>query len=106
VFHSYAREVWVDSKKMKVIEVVYRGLVKSLLWVRKITSTSIMLAKFGKFPFKHFTWGQMLLYYNYVSMVTKNCILRKAWEAQLAMLVVRKKCWARSMKKWLLHNQP
>jgi hypothetical protein len=29
-----------------------------------------------------------------------------AWEAQLAMLVVRKKCWAGFRKKWLLKNQP
>jgi hypothetical protein len=30
---SYAYEVWVDSKKIEVIEVVYRGFVKSLLGV-------------------------------------------------------------------------
>jgi len=82
----------VDSKKIEVIEIVYRGFFNSLLEVRKITSTSIMLAEFGKFPFEHFAWGQALLYYNHVSMVTKNCILGKAWEAQLAMLVAGKKC--------------
>jgi hypothetical protein len=65
-----------------------------------------MLAEFGKFPFEHFAWGQTLLYYNRVSTITKNCILRKAWEAQLVMLVTRKKCWAGSVKKWLLQNQP
>jgi hypothetical protein len=42
---------------------------------------SIMLAKFGKFPFEHFAWGQTLLYYNHVSMVIKDHILGKAWEA-------------------------
>jgi hypothetical protein len=78
---SYACEVWVDSKKIEAIEVVYRGFLKSLLKVRKITSTSIMLAEFGKFPFQHFTWGQALLYYNRVSTVTKDHILGKAWEA-------------------------
>ncbi len=65
-----------------------------------------MLVEFGKFPFEHFAWGQTLLDYNYVSMVTKDCILGKAWEAQLAMLVVGKKCWAEFMKKWLFQNQP
>jgi hypothetical protein len=40
-----------------------------------------MLAEFNKFPFKHFTWGQALLYYNHVNIVTKNHILKKAWEA-------------------------
>jgi hypothetical protein len=30
---NYACEVWVDSKKIKVIEVVYRGFLKSLLEV-------------------------------------------------------------------------
>jgi hypothetical protein len=70
--------------------------------VWKTTSTSIVLAKFGKFPFEHFAWGQALLYYNHVSTVTKDDILGKAWEAQFAMLVVGKKCWARSVKKWLL----
>jgi hypothetical protein len=54
---NYAYEVWVDSKKIEVIEVVYRRFFKSLLGVRKITSTSIVLAEFGKFPFEHFAWG-------------------------------------------------
>jgi hypothetical protein len=31
---SYAYEVWVDSKKIKAIEVVYRGFFKSLLGVQ------------------------------------------------------------------------
>ncbi len=54
---SYACEVWVDSKKIEVIEVVYRRFLKSLLEVWKKTNTSIVLAKFGKFPFEHFAWG-------------------------------------------------
>jgi len=78
---SYAYEIWVDSKKIKTIEVVYRGFLKSRLKVRKTTSTSIVLVEFNKFPFEHFAWGQALLYYNHVSMVTKNRILGKAWEA-------------------------
>jgi len=78
---NYACEVWVDSKKIKVIEVVYRRLLKSLLGVRKTTSTSIVLAEFGKFPFEHFAWGQALQYYNRVSTVIKDRILGKAWEA-------------------------
>jgi hypothetical protein len=94
----------VDSKKIEAIEVVYRRFLKSLVKAQKTTSTSIVLAKFGKFPFKHFAWGQTLLYYNRVSTVTKDRILGKAWEAQLAMFVARKKCWAGSMKKWLLKN--
>jgi hypothetical protein len=65
-----------------------------------------VLAKFGKFPFEHFAWGQTLLYYNRVSTIIKDHILRKAWETQLAMLTTRKKCWAKSVKKWLLKNQP
>jgi len=71
----------VDSKKIEAIEVVYRGFFKSLLRVQKTTNMSIVLAKFGKFPFKHFAWGQTLLYYNHVSTVTKDRILGKAWEA-------------------------
>ncbi len=101
---SYACEVWVDFKKIKAIEVVYRRFFKFLLGVQKTTSTSIVLAKFGKFPFEHFAWGQALLYYNHVSMVTKN-FLGKAWDAQLIMLAAGKKCWARSMTKWLFRNQ-
>jgi hypothetical protein len=54
---SYAYEVWIDYKKIEAIEVVYRRFLKSLLEVRKTTSMSIMLAKFGKFPFEHFAWG-------------------------------------------------
>jgi len=103
---SYACEIWVDSKKIEAIEVVYRRFFKSLFGVRKTTSTSIVLAKLSKFPFEHFAWGQALLYYNRVNTVIKDRILGKAWEAQLAMLVARKKCWAGSMKKWLLQNQP
>jgi membrane-associated HD superfamily phosphohydrolase len=41
---SYACEVWVDSKKIEAIEVVYQGFFKSLLRVRKTTSMSIVLA--------------------------------------------------------------
>jgi hypothetical protein len=95
---SYAYEVWVDSKKIKAIEIVYRGFLKSLLGVQKTTSMSIVLAEFGKFPFEHFAWGQALMYYNRVSTIIKDGILGKAWEAQLTMLVARKKCWARSVK--------
>jgi hypothetical protein len=83
---SYACEFWVDSKKIEAIEVVYRGFFKSQFRVQKTTSTSIVLTKFGKFPVEHFRWGQVLLYYNHVSMVTKDRILRKAWEAQLTMI--------------------
>jgi hypothetical protein len=103
---SYACEVWVDSKKIELIEVVYRGFFKSLLRVRKTTNTSIVLAEFSKFPFEHFAWGQALLYYNRVSTIIKDRILGKAWEAQLIMLTAGKKCWAESVKKWLLKNQP
>jgi hypothetical protein len=78
---SYAYEVWVDSKKIEATEVVYQGFLKTLLRMRKTTSTSIVLAKFGNFPFEHFAWGQALLYYNCVSTVTKDRILGKAWEA-------------------------
>ncbi len=103
---NYACEVWVDSKKIKAIEVVYRVFFKFLLEVRKTTSTSIVLAEFGKFPFEHFAWGQALLYYNRVNTITKDCILGKAWEAQIIMLAVGKKCWTGSVKKWLFKNQP
>ncbi len=65
---------------------MYQGFFKSLLGVRKTTSTSIVLVEFGKFPFEHFAWGQALMYYNRVSMVIKDRILGKAWEAQLTML--------------------
>ncbi len=73
--------------------------------MQKITSTSIVLAKFRKFPFEHFAWGQALLYYNRVSTIIKDHILGKAWEAQFAMLTTGKKCWAGFVKKWLLKNQ-
>jgi hypothetical protein len=56
------------------------------------------------YPCLHFAWGQALLYYYRVSTVTKDRILGKAWEAQLVMLVARKKCWVESVKKWLLKN--
>jgi hypothetical protein len=78
---SYACEVWLDSKKIKAVEVVYRGFFEFLFGVRKTTSTSILLAEFVKFPFEHFAWGQSLLYYNHVNMVIKDRILGKAWEA-------------------------
>jgi hypothetical protein len=63
-----------------------------------------MLVEFGKFPFEHFAWGQVLLYYNRVNTIIRDRILGKAWEARLVMLAVRKKCWARSVKEWLLKN--
>jgi hypothetical protein len=82
----------VDFKKIKVIEVVYRRFLKSLLKVRKITSTSIMLAEFGKFPFEHFAWGQALLYYNRGNTVTKNCILGSP---------TRYVCYGKEMLGWI-----
>jgi hypothetical protein len=100
----YACEVWVDFKKIEAIEVVYRRFVQSLLGVQKRTRTPIVLAEFRKFLFEHFAWGQVLLYYNRVSMAIKDRILGKARKAQLTMLVVGKKCWARSVKKWILKN--
>ncbi len=103
---NYGYEVWVDSKKIEVIEVVYWGFLKFLLKVRKTTSTSIVPTEFNKYPFEHFAWGQVLLYYNRVSTIIKDHILGKAWEAQLIMLTTKKKCWAGSVKKWLLKNQP
>ncbi len=74
--------------------------------MQKKTNMPIVLLEFSKFAFEHFAWGEMLLYYNYVSTITKDHILGKAWEAQLAMLVTGKKCWVKSVKKWLLNNQP
>jgi hypothetical protein len=65
-----------------------------------------VLANFGKFPFEHFAWAQMLLYYNCVNKVIKDHIMGKAWEAQLAMFAIRKKYWVGSVKKWLFQNQP
>jgi hypothetical protein len=50
--------------------------------------------------------GISIANYNCVSTIIKNHILGKAWEAQLTMLIARKKCWAKSVKKWLLQNQP
>jgi hypothetical protein len=47
---SYVCEVWVESKKIKVIEIVYQGFLKSLLRVQKTTSTSIMLGKIWQIP--------------------------------------------------------
>ncbi len=47
---SYACEVWVDSKKIEAIEVVYQGFLKSLLRVWKTTSTSIMASKIWQIP--------------------------------------------------------
>jgi hypothetical protein len=85
---------------------MYRGFFKSLLVVWKTINTSIVLAEFSKFPFEHFTWGQTLLYYNRVSTIIKDHILGKAWEAQLTMFIVGKKCWARFVKKWLFKNKP
>jgi hypothetical protein len=37
---SYAYEVWVDSKKIKAIEIVYWRFLKSLLGVRKNLTNS------------------------------------------------------------------
>jgi hypothetical protein len=65
-----------------------------------------VLTEFDKFPFEHFAWGQALLYYNRASTITKDRILGKAWEAQLTMLAMEKKCWVGSVEKWTFKNQP
>jgi hypothetical protein len=89
---NYACEVWVDSKKIEAIKVVHQRFLKSLLGVQKTTIMSIVLVEFSKFPFEHFAWGQGLIYFNRVSMVIKDYILRKAWEAQFDVLAMGKKC--------------
>ncbi len=83
---NFAYEVWVDSKKIEAIEVMYRRFLKSLFRVQKTISTSIVLAEFGKFPFEHFEWGQVLLYFNRVNMVTKDCILGNGKPSSLCLL--------------------
>jgi hypothetical protein len=93
---SYACEVWVDSKKIKAIKVVYRGFLKLLLGVRKTTSTFIMLTEFGKFPIEHFAWGQALLYYNRVSPVIKDRILGKGMGSP-----ARYACCGKEMLGWI-----
>jgi hypothetical protein len=47
----------VDSKKIKTIEVVYLRFLKFLLGAWKTTSTSIVLAEFGKIPLLTFCMG-------------------------------------------------
>jgi hypothetical protein len=66
---NYACEVWMHSKKIKVIKIVYWKFFKSLLGVRKTTSMSIVVVEFDKFPFEHFAWGQAILYYNRVNTI-------------------------------------
>ncbi len=78
---SYACEIWVDSKKIEAIEVMYQRFFKSLLGVRNTTNTSIVLVEFGKSPLNTLHGDKALLYYNRVSTVTKDRILGKAWEA-------------------------
>jgi len=73
---SYAYEVWVDSKKLKVIEIVYRRFLKSLLRVRKTTSTSIVLAKFSKFPFEHLHGDK----HYYITTVWARSLKTASWE--------------------------
>jgi hypothetical protein len=103
---NYACEIWVDSKKIEGIKVLYRKFFQSLFGVPKTTSTSSVLAKFGKFSFEHFAWGQTLLYDNCVNTITKDHILGKAWETQFTMFAMGKKYWVGSVKKWLLRDQP
>jgi hypothetical protein len=40
---SYACDIWVDSKKIEGIEIVFRRFFKSLLRVQKTTNMSIVL---------------------------------------------------------------
>jgi hypothetical protein len=86
----------VDSKKIEAIEVVYQKFFKSLLGVRKTTSTSIVLAEFGKFPFEHFAWGQASLYYNRVSTVTKKLYLEKGMGS-----LIHYACYGKKMLGWI-----
>jgi hypothetical protein len=48
---NYTYEIWVDFKKIKAIEVMYRGFLKSLLKVQKTLGISIVLVEFSKIPF-------------------------------------------------------
>jgi hypothetical protein len=95
---NYVYGVWVDSKNIETIEIVYWRFFKSLLGVQNKTNRSIVLAKSSKFPFKHFVWRQMLLYYKHVSTIIKDCILGKTWKASSLCLLREKNvgldpCW-------------
>ena len=55
---SYSCEVWAFNPIVGAkVELVHRQFSKQLLGVRKSTTTKIVLAEFGRFPFHRFAFG-------------------------------------------------
>jgi len=89
---SYACEVWVDSKKIKAIEVVYRGFFKSLLGPRKTTNTSIMLKKLASSPLNTLHGDNRCYIINVWAWSLKTASWERHGKPNSLCLVREKKC--------------
>jgi hypothetical protein len=81
---SYGCEIWSDHMACEQLEVVHRAFLKSLLGVNTMTSSYVVLAKFGRFPLEIFWWQQIMHFLSRVSSeVESDRMLRLAYDVQL-----------------------
>jgi hypothetical protein len=102
---TYAAEVWAGSPHTEKVELVQREFFRSLLGVRRSTSTAIVLSELGRYPLALFCWAQATKFYNRLLDLDANRLLRKAWWGQLDLLESGAKCWAARLRGWLLEHR-
>jgi hypothetical protein len=64
---NYGCEVWLDHMALEQLEVVHRAFLKLSLGVYTMTSSYVMLVKFGRFPLEIFWWQQTMRFLSRVS---------------------------------------
>ncbi len=89
---SYGCEIWSDHMAHEQLEVVHRAFLKSSLGVSTMTSSYVVLARFGRFPLEIFWWQQTMHFLSRVnSEVHSDRMLRLAYDVQLQLLAAMRK---------------
>ena len=83
----YACESWGNAKdqnNLSKIEKFYLSFYKQILGVKNNTSSSKVLGKLGRFPFRITIETQLFKYLQRIRFVKEDCYLRKAFKEELA----------------------
>jgi hypothetical protein len=84
------------------LEVVHRAFLKLSLGINTMTSSYVVLAKFGKFPLEIFWWQQTMRFLSRVSSeVDSNRVLRVAYDVQLQLLAAKRKSYLGIKVLWV-----
>ena len=84
----YPCESWgalKDQNNLSKIEKFHLSLCKQILGIKNNTSSSKVLGKLGRFPFRITIETQFFKYLQRIPFVKKNCYLRKAFNEELEL---------------------